>query len=168
MQARQHKHPVRGRLATLAALSALTAGCTSGPPAPGEAMAPEARTYLTAALDVMEENSLLAAEVDWPELRRAARERAGDARTPAQTYPAIEAALRGLGDGHSRFADPAAAKQLLSAPAEGDAVVPAVKSLAGGVAHVELPPVANDTAAAAYVRAARSAVAAQDRRGACG
>lgn len=75
-------------------------------PTPTPGMSAEARAYLDQALDLMEQHSINRAQVDWTRLRRAAHSKAADALTPADTYLAIEDALRSLGDGHSFFLPP--------------------------------------------------------------
>jgi hypothetical protein len=69
-------------------------------------MSVDAAFYLSVALNVMQRVSINRSTVDWAALRASAMERAAGARTSADTYPAIEAALAGLGDGHSFFAPP--------------------------------------------------------------
>jgi carboxyl-terminal processing protease len=63
--------------------------------------APEASEYLTRALDVMQSRSIHAAKLDWPKIRESALRIAAGAKTPAETYAAIRAALKALGDNHS-------------------------------------------------------------------
>lgn len=72
---------------------------------------PEATRYLEAALDQIEKGSRVYA-ADWQALRASARASiaAVGAQTPADTYPAIRAALATLGDKHARLLEPAAAK----------------------------------------------------------
>ncbi|MFJ6016977.1 S41 family peptidase [Streptomyces sp. NPDC092952] len=130
-------------------------------------MSPRASAYLGSALDVMEEHSLVTADVDWPRVRREAVVRAGAARTPADTHEAVRQALRDLGDGHSTFFDPREASRALNVPA-GDLMLPEGRRLAGGIGYLTLPPVPSDRVAGPYVRSARSTVEGIDRRGACG
>ncbi|MGA5004164.1 hypothetical protein ACPCDX_04070 [Streptomyces koyangensis] len=54
----------------------------------------------------MERHAPVRDEVDWPKLRQDALGRAEGASGPADTYEAIEQALRDLGDGHSTFLTP--------------------------------------------------------------
>jgi hypothetical protein len=60
-----------------------------------------ARAYLVDALDVMQEYSINANKIDWLKLRQRACETTKSARTFAETYPAIKAAITELKDGHS-------------------------------------------------------------------
>ncbi|MEQ1855801.1 MAG: S41 family peptidase [Longimicrobiales bacterium] len=61
----------------------------------------DARQYLDAVLDIMEEEALRRASVDWVQVRADAHSFARRASTPEQTYPAIRRALRALRDNHS-------------------------------------------------------------------
>ncbi|MFF7359367.1 S41 family peptidase [Streptomyces sp. NPDC008125] len=130
-------------------------------------MAPKARAYLTSALDLMEEHSLMKAEVDWPKVRRDAFAHAAKARTPAETYGPIRQALRDLGDGHSTFLDPQDVARTQDASAD-DLMLPEGRRLPGGIGYLMLPPVASDEVAAPYIRSARSTVEGIDDEGACG
>ncbi|MEV8475676.1 S41 family peptidase [Streptomyces sp. NPDC051173] len=131
----------------------------------GQAMAPEARSYLTAALDIMEKRALVRRDVDWARLRRTAFARAGKARTPGQTYDAIRAALETLGDGHSRFLEPGQVKADADAPLT-PAGAPHGRLLPGGIGYLALPPVNSARNAPAYIRQGRAAVSDVDRAGA--
>lgn len=75
-------------------------------------MTEEAMTYLTAALDYIEHHSVRREHIDWAVLRQEVLTLASDAQTPAETYPAIQRALSLLGDQHSFFLDPEAARLL--------------------------------------------------------
>lgn len=101
-------NPVTRRRLIGAAAAALLAatGCAGRDRAEGAAMSAGARGYLTTALEVMEAKSLLAADTDWPTVRREAFARAGSAQVPADTYGAVRQALRALGDRHSQFMTP--------------------------------------------------------------
>lgn len=160
--------PRWGALA-LALVLALASGCSRhADKAPDDQISPRARAYLTAALDLIQKRALRRGEVDWPEVRRTAFARAAGARKPSGTYPAIEGALGALGDGHSRFLSPAAAKKLLGTSLD---TIPGLvaKRLRGGPGYVALPGVQGSTHTYdTYVRQGRGAVAAADRKGACG
>jgi len=109
------------RLAVLICLllTALGVGSAAAAPAPAR-MSVDAAFYLNVALNVMQRASIKRSTIDWATLRAAAMERAADARTYADTYPAIEFALAGLGDGHSFFV-PAPTGGSAPQPAAGDA-----------------------------------------------
>ncbi|MER7485511.1 hypothetical protein ABTY20_06225 [Streptomyces sp. NPDC126497] len=125
-------------------------------------MSDEARSYPSTALDLMEDNALRRDDVDWDEVRRTAFTEAGDARRPAGTHRAIEAALGGLGDGHSGFYAPKRAKEpdgdeQIRRPVEGWA-------LAGRMGYVSLPGVqGSEKVYQQYVREGRDAVAKANR-----
>lgn len=72
---------------------------------------PEAIGYLEVALEQIEQGSRVYS-TDWAALRiqALAAIAACGAMTPAETYPAIRAALAALGDEHSRLLEPEAAK----------------------------------------------------------
>ncbi|AGP59571.1 S41 family peptidase [Streptomyces rapamycinicus] len=161
--------PRWGALA-LTLLLALATACSKQheDTAPDDRISPKARAYLTAALDLIQKRALKRGEVDWPEVRRTAFTRAAGARKPSGTYPAIEGVLGALGDGHSRFLSPAAAEKLSETSLQ---TIPGLvaKRLRSGPGYVALPGVQGsmhtyDT----YVRQGRDAVAAADRKGACG
>ncbi|MEV0906930.1 S41 family peptidase [Streptomyces hokutonensis] len=131
-------------------------------------MAPAARTYLSKALDIMEEHSLLRREVDWADLRKKAFAQARGARKPADTYGAISSALWSLGDEHSTLSEPKPAKEQLASPAvdlhelEG-------RSLKNGIGYLSLPGArGSQEAYDKYVQRGRAAVAKADENGACG
>ena len=92
-----------------------TASATPLPPTPtpmvspvptGVDMSPEARAYLDQALVIMQEHAMHRDRVDWEAVRAKAYRKAWGARTPADTYAAIELALRELGDQHSYLMSP--------------------------------------------------------------
>jgi carboxyl-terminal processing protease len=97
-----------------------------------------ARQYLDQALQVMELNHLKRLTIDWTVFKAAIVAEAAGAQTPADTYPAIGAAIRRLGDGQSSFRDAAGAvvvpPSTSCAPSTaGEAVVPP------GVGYVRIP-----------------------------
>jgi C-terminal processing protease CtpA/Prc len=90
-------------------LAALVAASTAARPARAQAaapakaapaIAPAARAYLSAALDTLERLAMRRATTDWRAVRDGAFARAAGAQTPADTYGAIEWALRRV-DKHS-------------------------------------------------------------------
>lgn len=100
----------------------------------------EARAYLDAALDIMQANSINRARIDWPAFRARAIESAGAAHGPPQTYPAIQAALRALGDRHSFFvAPPSGSTGGGTTQPPPAAPPPTGLTLAGGIAYVSMP-----------------------------
>jgi C-terminal processing protease CtpA/Prc len=71
----------------------------------------EARDYLNRALDIIQKSSVKR-ETRWDEFRRLTVEKAGNAKTPADTYAAIRDALQRLGDNHSGLFTPEDLKAL--------------------------------------------------------
>jgi C-terminal processing protease CtpA/Prc len=99
---------------------------------------PEAVRYLTSALDSMQRLSVRRDSVDWDKLREQTLQWAGAARTTAETYVAIQRALRELGDQHSFFMTP---QQVTAWQQRGNAEIPApvVRRLEGGLGYILLP-----------------------------
>ncbi|MDK1476651.1 S41 family peptidase [Streptomyces sp. 549] len=131
-------------------------------------MSAEARSYLSEALTIMEDNALRRDDVDWADVRRAAFAQAGSAKRPVDTHPAVEAALSALEDGHSRFYDPESVANYLEdeapvrVPVEG-------RALPGRVGYLSLPGVqGSEEVSQQYVREGRAALAKADRPKACG
>jgi hypothetical protein len=58
-------------------------------------------SYLDAALDELEAKHINRGKVDWPALRRKAREMAKQAKSPADTYAAIDYVIDALGEKHT-------------------------------------------------------------------
>ena len=100
-----------------------------------------ALTYLGRALDIMHERSLRRDSVDWDALRSSAIRRAGGAEDPADTYPAIRAALQELGDHHSFLMEPAAVKasEARDMREAGGGSGPAAEVLDGRIGYVMVP-----------------------------
>ncbi|HEY7122997.1 MAG TPA: S41 family peptidase [Ktedonobacterales bacterium] len=73
-------------------------------------MTEEAMIYLNEALDCIQQHSVRRELIDWSALRRLVIGMATEAKTPAETYPAIRRALELLGDRHSMFLDPETAR----------------------------------------------------------
>ncbi|WP_445528119.1 S41 family peptidase [Streptomyces cyslabdanicus] len=116
----------------------------------------------------MEKHALLRHKVDWADVRSRAFSQARGAQKTADTYGAIGSALHALGDGHSAFWEPDAAKERYGASAvsfdglEG-------RSLKGGVGYISLPGVqGSQEAYDQYVRQGRSAVAKAGAAETCG
>ncbi|MFJ8586845.1 S41 family peptidase [Streptomyces sp. NPDC093595] len=145
----------------------LTAACTGPQQPPEPVMSAEARSYLTAVLDLMEKNSLHRRTIDWAEVRRDAFSQAGGARTTADTYGAIHGAVLALGDRHSRFVEPVQAADITT---PGKAIAtPEGRSLDDRVGYLSLPALRGpDEAYQRYVRAGRAAVAKAGGPRACG
>jgi C-terminal processing protease CtpA/Prc len=101
------------------------------------------RAYVDSATRLMELHSVKRAEVDWPNLRAAARAIVDTSSTAdtAVAYAAVRAALRTLGDHHSFLMSPAEVRRM-SASDSGSAPSnppPDVRLLEGGVGYVRIP-----------------------------
>ncbi|WP_405608179.1 hypothetical protein [Streptomyces sp. NBC_00076] len=137
--------------AALAGVLVAGTGCTRQDDRPsGPDMAPEARSYLSGALTLMEKNSLLRHETDWPKTRERAFAQTRSAQKPADTYVAIRSALNSLGDGHSSFFEPEQVEDELEAPVETFAGLRGW-SMSGRVGYVVLPGVQGFGAAGGVV-----------------
>ncbi|MDH3269747.1 MAG: S41 family peptidase [Gemmatimonadota bacterium] len=85
----------------------LLAACTdAGPAEPDGALGLDAAAYLEDAVNILQLWSVNRYEIDWPSFRAETIADAGGAMTIEETYPAIEAAIERLGDGHSFFRRP--------------------------------------------------------------
>jgi len=89
------------RLAFSLALLAFLAATGSSAQDTPDGMFPAARTYLAQALDLMQQNALNKSSIDWPHLREETFARAKQAKSTADTYPAIAFALTQLKERHS-------------------------------------------------------------------
>lgn len=154
--------------AGLAGVLVAGTGCTqSADQGPGSGMSSGARSYLSAALDIMEENSLRRHEVDWFRVRRTAFSLAHSAQKSEDTYDAIRFAVNSLGGNHSFFFDPQRAKGEFEAPAKTFDGLQG-RPLDGRIGYISLPGVRSQEAFAEYVRQGRAAMAEADRERACG
>src|SRR5437879_11951933 len=68
---------------------------------PTPILSSQAKAYLTAALDIMQKHSVNRKKINWTTLRQQTFAIAAGAKTPADTYSAIQNALTELGDHHS-------------------------------------------------------------------
>ena len=81
-------------------------------------MTEEARAYLTDVLDYIQRYSVKREQIDWVEVREEAMTLASDARTTADTYPAIRMVLKRLDDHHSYLLDPSSVQLAATGQAE--------------------------------------------------
>src|SRR6266487_2423576 len=83
-------------------MAVLLVSCSQTTPTPlatpTPPLSPQARAYLTAVLGIMQQHSVNRKKINWTTLRQQAFALADGAKTPADTYPAIESALELLGD----------------------------------------------------------------------
>ncbi|MFH9355486.1 S41 family peptidase [Kitasatospora sp. NPDC017646] len=159
----------RWAAAIVATLLLLGGAAASGPASEpeGARLSPQARAYLSDALDLLQRDSLNTARVDWKDVRAKAFSRADGARTPQDTYPAINGAVSALDDRHGRFVPPDRADRVLGDPEVVDS--PTSNQLPGHIGYLTLRGVnGSDRTYAEYVARGRAAVAETDRAGACG
>ena len=115
---------------------------TSAPPTtttttrPPPELSAEAEAYLREALDLMRDWSINRELVDWDALEASAFRRADGAETAADTYPAIETAVRSLRDDHSFFLTPSETRLLFDGEARFDA--PIVELRSDGLGYVSV------------------------------
>ena len=136
---------------------------------PTPTLLPQARAYLTAALDIMQQHSVNRKTIDWSTLRQQAFARANGAETPADTYSAIRMALLALGDQHSSFIDPQVASQLKTEESTSN-VEPDARLLSQSIGYLELLPFEGTNLAAMqrYVQTVQDAIRRIDQAGTCG
>ena len=132
------------------------------------AVSPQARAYLAEALQIMKTRALDRYRVDWVAEERLAFVRANGARTPWDTYPAIRAATKALGNPHSFFLSPGEAPAALQDPADAQRT-PDGQLIGTELGYLVMPGIRSDGAvAAAYVRSGAAAVRDIDRSSPCG
>jgi C-terminal processing protease CtpA/Prc len=133
-------------------------------------MSSSAQRYLDEALDLMATKSVDRRRVDWAALRRELTRQFAGAQTPADTYPAIYAALATLGNPHSTLLPPPVTGRAPQFPgADSPGRVPRGTPLAPDLAQLVLPGVFGlEQTVLEYVRAGTAEVAALDAAGACG
>lgn len=127
-----------------------------------------ARRYLDKAIGIMEKNSIRRDRVDWPALRSRGLLLARGGKSPADTYPAIRYAIRGLGDHHSAFNGAAAAEQWRGEG--GSQPHPDLKILDGEVGYIAVPAYNGGDRAAisAYAGDVQGRIATIDPAARCG
>lgn len=153
----------------------LLASCTqtSVSPAstPTPTLSPQAKTYLTTALDIMQQHSVNRKKINWTTLRRHTFALANGATAPVDTYAAIIYALTALNDNHSTFFAP----NELAIDSNNSALTSSEKPhgqlLDHDIGYLELPtynrlptvPASKD-----YVQLAQDAIRIADQAGVCG
>jgi carboxyl-terminal processing protease len=131
-------------------------------------MSARARAYLTTALDDLQQRALNRKRIGWTTVRRQAEQRAAGAKTPADTYPAIELALAKLDvHGHSMFLTRSQYFAQKSTPISA-ADLPTGSMLGHDVGYLMLPAMTKNAAAARYPAIAQRILATEDAAGACG
>ncbi|MGP3683443.1 S41 family peptidase [Streptomyces sp. IBSNAI002] len=116
---------------------------TAPSPEPTTDLSAAAELFLTHVLDLLQEKSLERHKADWPEVRRQAFAEAAGARTTADTYDAIDGAVKALGDPHTSFLRPDQAAALdppVEVPGTGGPVpVPQGHLIGQKIGYVSLP-----------------------------
>jgi carboxyl-terminal processing protease len=150
------------------------ASCAQTPTSPALIPTPtlssQARTYLTEALDIMQQHSVNRTKINWTALRRQAFAYANGAKTPGDTYAAIQIALNALGDHHSSFTTPQQENQLGTGDNSPSNLDPPVQRLPHGIGYLELLAFegSEPTAMHQYVQSAQDAIRSVDQTGTCG
>jgi hypothetical protein len=135
---------------------------------PTPILSSQATVYLSPALDIMQQYSVNRKKLNWTKVRQRTFAMAAGAKTPADTYSAIQHALTELGDHHSFFLEPQPANQFAAAPITSDQE-PHGQLLAHGIGYLELPHFeASEQAAHHYVRLAQDAIRTANQAGTCG
>jgi C-terminal processing protease CtpA/Prc len=135
---------------------------------PTPILSSQAKAYLTAALDIMQQHSINRKNINWTTVRQQAFAVAAGAKTAADTYAAIQHALTELGDHHSFFVKPEPANLLAAAPLTPDQE-PHGRLLTHRIGYIELPHLeASQQAAQQYVMLAQDAIRTVDQAGTCG
>jgi len=132
----------------------------------------EAKTYLDAALDRLEQEHINSAKVDWKALRAEADLAAAGAETPAQTYSAIRSAITTLGERHTMLFLPAPQRPP-GPPVAPVRALPQGRLVGGRIGVLVLPSLLRDLTnpaddGRAYRDAARDFIALARDKSACG
>ncbi|MNU46595.1 Peptidase family S41 [compost metagenome] len=131
------------------------------------AVAPEAQAYLDEALDALQARHINRATVDWTQVREISGRLAAGAETPSDIHPVLRVAVGLLGERHSSFRGPSAAKES-AAPdrplPRGEVVAPAVGRL---ILPELMPRGRDDPLNAAYREALVEAIARLEGEGVC-
>lgn len=173
----------RTRLALLITLVVFLSAC-SGPSValPGAhqpqsmptAAGPKAETYLLTAFDFVQHNYFYTDQVSWSALKRRVFERAENARTPSETYPAIHYLLLSLRPSdHTYFWSPEEAHQRTSAAepsSSSDSDYPSGRLTPDGFGYLEIPSFGYTSMAQAlsYATRAQSAIQSIAASSPCG
>jgi hypothetical protein len=135
--------------------------------------APEAVAELRAAIDALKVNHLNRDRANWQKLEADAFVEAKDAKTPADTYPAIRTVIKALGERHTFLQTADAYAAMRSNQKVGDAAPPVFQPpeawlLDGHMALLRVPGFMGDEAGSRiYVGALRRALSSFAERGIC-
>jgi len=138
--------------------------------APATTMSPEAAAELHAAIDFLKTRHMNRDKVDWPSVEARAFEIARDAKTAAETYPAINYVIARLGEKHTFLISAASMRaHLADIPAASNAVPPEGVSLGSGIGLLRVTAYLGETPQddRAYVDALRGPLRAFNANGVC-
>ena len=133
--------------------------------------------YLETALDELQAKHVNRGNVDWPALRRKAREMAKQAKSPADTYAAIDSVIDALGEKHTLLYAAPKPKPKPDAGARTATVAPfkmpepAGELIDGKVGYLRIPQFGaapDHPDADLFVAMSRRILLKHDRDGACG
>jgi carboxyl-terminal processing protease len=142
---------------------------TAEPQTTTPGMSAEARLYLEQALAIMEQHALYRQDFNWTRLKSRALTLAYNAITPADTYPAIQSALRNLNDSHSFFLTPQQVDDLMSGALQAGLPGPAGRLLENGLAYLSMPAFAGSMeAGTAYAARMQNILRELDTSSPCG
>lgn len=154
-------------------LAGLVAAAALALPAASQPAGADPQAYLAKAIEILKTRHMNTAQVDWPAVETRARDMAGKAATPAETYPAILYVIQQLKERHSYLLPADQARRQTSgrdpngAPAAFE--TPTGVRLQGRIGQVTVPAFSGSMAQArAYAAAGRKAVETLDRAGVCG
>ncbi|MEU9253712.1 S41 family peptidase [Streptomyces sp. NPDC048270] len=155
--------------ARVAAHAPVGAVAVAPSPEPTTDLSAVAELFLTHVLDLLQEHSLERNKVDWPEVRRQAFADAAGAKTTADTYDAIDAAVKTLDNPHTVFLRPgqaAAVDPSIEVPGTaGPPPVPRGHLIGQKIGYVSLP---TTDKIPGYARAGAQVVRTLDASGPCG
>ena len=155
-------------LPSTATLPPPTASPDASPTSPTE-ISPQALAYLDEALDIMQQHSINREQIDWERLRARARSRAYGARTPEDTYIAVQYALRDLGDHHSHFMTPEQVAEFQDGTMNLASPDPGGQLLDQGLGYITIPGfVGMGSAANEHATEIQGIIREIDRDGPCG
>lgn len=123
------------------------------------AASPRAETYLLTAFDFVRHHYYYASQIDWRALKRKVFQRAENARTPSETYPAINYFLLSLPPStHTFFLTPEEARRRFT-PYETS--YPNANPLPDGLGYLDIPSFASPSTGGPGSQAQSYAIAAQ-------
>jgi carboxyl-terminal processing protease len=96
-------------------------------------------TYLDAALDIMQQNSINREKIDWPAFRERAHERLTAAKTMQDVHALLRVSIKELGDGHSFMRPPPQTPGATPSPAAPGKPRESRGEMMGDIAYVFMP-----------------------------